>query len=110
MDNSDLYVLIDPRVRVDCHSGPALQKPLRLTLYPERSIPLGEGSVNPSENSWQALCCSHEPETNGCGQAQVQGRAPGEWEHVPLGGLGRGGLGCSLEVQEGNKDGEQKAL
>lgn len=27
---------------------------------------------------------------------------------MPWGGLGRGGLGCSLEIQEGNKDREGK--
>lgn len=36
----------------------------------------------------------------------MQGPAPGELE--PWGGLGRGGLGCSLEIQEGNKDREGK--
>lgn len=40
---------------------------------------------------------------NGCRQAQVQGKAPGEWELVPW-----GGLGCSDELQEENKDREGK--
>lgn len=35
---------------------------------------------------------------NGCRQAQVQGKAPGVWELLP-----RGGLGCSVELQEANK-------
>lgn len=39
----------------------------------------------------------------GCRQAQVQGRAPGEWELVPW-----EGLGCCDELQEENKDREGK--
>lgn len=38
----------------------------------------------------------------------MQGRAPGEWELVPQGGLGGGGLSCSDELQEENKDREGK--
>lgn len=40
---------------------------------------------------------------NGCRQAQVQGRAAGEWELLP-----QGELGCSVELQEANKDREGK--
>lgn len=68
---------MNPRVRVDCYSGPALQKPPRITLCPERSIPQGEGSVNPSESSWQALGSSHELEKMDVGRRRCRDKLQG---------------------------------